>query len=224
MVADLTGMPRSANANSGMANAKQMNLAMVFNFGEGTLADVMGMPTQLKSFTTKFGEEITYLAAGAEARQVIDRYHAMIPGIREITALAKSKAEETGSVTTIYGRKIRLARHECRKAAGLIYQGSSADFNKENVYKLHEFMKSEGARFMLNIHDDTSFSIPHGKEHILHEAKRIVEDKPAIKIPIRIDFSEPRSNWWDATRAPIYTSGEWSGDLSALRKRVGYDG
>lgn len=222
-VADLTGLPRKQPAAGG-AYAKALNLASVFGMGDGTIAELLSMPTIEKSFTNKHGETINYLGAGTEAQAIIDRYHQEVPGIRELSAKAKAKALKDGYVTSFGGRRIRLTPHEARKAAGLLYQSGSADVLKDKIVKLHWLMKDAGCRFIMSIHDEMSFSIPRGKEHILHEAKRIVEDNPRLQIPLRIDFSEPRSNWWDSTRAPIYTSGEWSGDLAALRKRVGYNG
>lgn len=222
-VADLTGLPRKQPAGGG-AYAKALNLASVFGMGDGTIAEMLNLPTEDKSFVNKFGETISYKGAGTEAQAIINRYHQEVPGIRELSAKAKSKALADGYVTSFHGRRIRLSAHEARKAAGLLYQSGSADILKEKIIKLHWLMKDIGSRFIMTIHDEFSFSIKYGSSEVLHEAKRIVEDNPRLQIPLRVDFSRPSDNWWEATKAPIYTSGKWSGDLDELRKRVGYNG
>ena len=203
-VADLIDLPRNATAISGMANAKQMNLAMIFNMGGGELASVMGMPYTWDSFT-KNGKEHRYKKAGSEAQAMIDKYYAMVPGVKRIAKQATSIAKSRGYVKTLKGRRIHFPGGKFTyKASGLVYQGSAGDLNKENICRICEYLESESpeARLLLNVHDEYSISMPFGFEKHLHELKAEIQRRPELRVPLRINFSELSSNWWDATNAP----------------------
>jgi DNA polymerase I-like protein with 3'-5' exonuclease and polymerase domains len=212
-VAKLTGLPRNPQpGGKSTANAKQMNLAMIFNMGGGELAANMGLPFTIESF--KKGargeeEEHQYKKAGPEAQKIIDDYYAMMPGVKEIAQKARSIAKSRGYVKTLKGRHIRFPGGMfCYKASGLVYQGSAADLNKENMIRICEYLDSEcpDGRLLLNIHDEYSLSLPFGgaKGH-LAAIKAEIQRRPELRVPIRIDFSEPSSNWWDATVAEKMT-------------------
>ena len=218
-VADLTNLPRTAKDAHGlglksMANAKQTNLAMVFSIGNGHLADIFGLPWEWDSFEVVEGgkkKEIMFQRAGPEIEEVIDNYHEMVPGVRELTAKAKSVARSRGHVRTLMNRHIRFRQpSECRKAAGLIYQGSAADLNKELIIRFCEYFESEApdCRMLLNIHDESSFSMTPDRKRavgILKDLKGLAQDWPQLRVPVSIDFSDLADNWWDATEADVVT-------------------
>lgn len=206
-VADMTGLPRSAT-ESGGANAKQLNLAMVFNMGAGMLAKKMGLPCHLEKMS--FGnEEKEIWVAGEEAVEVMERYYREVPGVKEMARKARTIAKSRGYVRTMFGRHIRFpGGHYTHKASGLVYQGTSADLNKDNVIRICEYLERHGeGRLLLNIHDEYSVSLPKDSDWrlTLKDLQGLVQDRPNIRVPIRIDFSEGRENWWEATKAPKAT-------------------
>lgn len=206
-VAELTGLPRNA-PQSGGANAKQMNLGMVFNMGGGELAAQMGLPYTIE--TMELGSELRDIKkAGPEAQAIIDKYYQMVPGVKEISQKARSIAKSRGFVKTLMGRHIRFPRGQfTHKASGLVYQGTAGDLNKLNIINICEYLESElpEAKLLLNIHDEYSISMPFGgAEKHLQEIKSIIQNRPEVRVPLRIDFSEPCTNWWDATNAPLLT-------------------
>ena len=208
-VADLTGLPRNAPEVGG-PNAKQLNLGMIFCMGTGHMAADAGLPFTWDEFENDQGELIRFQRSGEEGEEMVEKYHRMVPGVREIAKKAKSIAKSRGYVKTILGRHIRFPRgYGVRKASGLVYQGSSADLNKLNICIISEYLKSEcpESRLLLNIHDEYSMSMVRDKKSIGHlqELRRLIEDKPMLRVPIRIDFSQPSANWWDATSAPKCT-------------------
>mgnify|MGYP006277256499 FL=1 len=83
MVADLTGLVRNATY-SGQPNAKQLNLSMIFNSGNGAIAEKMGMPWEWSSFE-KEGKVFRYKRAGPDAEAVIARYHEKLPGVKAVS-------------------------------------------------------------------------------------------------------------------------------------------
>ncbi len=203
-VADLTGLPRNA-PKSGGANAKQINLAMVFNMGSGELADRLGLPYTIETFVDKNGVPHTYKKAGPEAQAIIDRYHEMVPGVKEMAIRASAVARARGYVKTLFGRHIRFPGGMfVHKASGLIYQGTAADLNKYNLINVSQVLQSicPDARILLNIHDEISLSIPRDIDYraVLKEVQAVIQNRPEIRIPLRIDFSDLADNWWEATQ------------------------
>jgi DNA polymerase I-like protein with 3'-5' exonuclease and polymerase domains len=206
-IAELTGLPRNA-PQSGGANAKQMNLGMVFNMGGGELAAQMGLPYTVEE--VELGGELREIKkAGKEAQAIIDQYYSMVPGVKEIAQKARAIAKSRGYVKTLMGRHIRFPGGQfTHKASGLVYQGTAGDLNKSNIIRISKYLASEcpDAKLLLNIHDEYSISIPFGgAEKHMKEIKALVQNRPEIRVPLRIDFSEPSSNWWDATLAPTIT-------------------
>ena len=207
IVADLTNLPRNA-PKSGGANAKQINLGMVFNMGGGELADKMGLPWTWERFKDGKGETHEYKKAGPEAQAIMDQYYEMVPGVKEIASRARTIAKSRGYVKTISGRHIRFPGGMfTHKASGLVYQGTSADLNKGNIIRLSEYLESEypEGRFLLNVHDEYSMSLPLDCDWRKHcrNMRDVIQDRPEIRVPLRIDFSELAPNWWEATKSPI---------------------
>jgi DNA polymerase I-like protein with 3'-5' exonuclease and polymerase domains len=208
IVADLTGMPRSAT-KAGEANAKQINLGMVFNMGAGELASQMGLPFTIES--VDFGDHIHDLKkAGPETLEIVENYYSKVQGVKEMARKARTIAKSRGYVRTLMGRHIRFPRGMFTyKASGLIFQGTAGDLNKVNICNISEYLESECPynRLLLNIHDEYSVSLEDDGKEVKHlkELKGLVEDRPELRVPIRIDFSHPAPNWWLATRADLAT-------------------
>ena len=209
VVADLTGLPRSPGPNGG-ANAKQVNLSLVFSMGAGTLAAKMGLPHTTESFTDRYGQTHEYLKPGPEAQEIMAEYHNKVLGVREVAQKANSVAKARGYVKTIMGRQIRFPGGEfTHKASGLIYQASSADCIKLDICNICEYLEAEcpTGHLLLSIHDEFSLSLPKStaKQH-LDEVRRLIQERPGLprelEVPIRIDFSELAEDWWEATQKP----------------------
>ena len=210
IVADLTGLPRSAQ-ESGGANAKQINLAMVFNMGGGELAARMGLPyTWDSAIFDGETEPRWFKRAGQEAIDVMETYYSRVPGVREVARQASSLAKSRKYVRTMYGRHIHFPGGKfAYKASGLVYQGTAADFNKKNICLVAEYIEAECPHnnFLLSVHDEYSFSmIDEGdiSVHHLKEMKRMIQDK-GLLVPISIDFCALSDNWWEATQAELVT-------------------
>lgn len=208
-IADLTGLPRSAPMAGG-PNAKQLNLGMVFTMGAGHMAALCNLPWEWDEFETRDGEVIRFQRAGPEGEALVEEYHRNVPGIREMAKKAKRVAMSRGHIRTLRGRHIRFPHKSlARKASGLLYQGGAADLNKENMILIDEYFESEcpQGRLLLSIHDEYSMSMPRDGKEVQHlkEIQRLIQDKPDIRVPIRIDFSMSSKNWWEATEAEYAT-------------------
>jgi DNA polymerase I-like protein with 3'-5' exonuclease and polymerase domains len=206
MVSDLTGLPRSPRY-AGDANAKQINLGLVFGMGEGKMAAEMGLPHTVEK--RKFrgeDEEREFLVAGPQAKAVFDQYHSAIPGIKELLAQASSIAKSRGYVQTVMGRHLRFPGGKfTHKAGGLVFQGSSADCIKQKMIELHALSKELDFRFLLSVHDENDISTAPGNAKAKAKIQEVLEtfdgEKCPIlcRIPIRADMGIG-PNWWEASK------------------------
>ena len=200
MVADLTGLPRSATY-SGQANAKQLNLSMIFNSGKGAIADKMGMPWSWGSFDDRVGKKVLYKVAGPEAIAVIDRYHAAMPGVKELAERASGVASRYGYVETYFGRRLRFPNgQKLYKASGITIQATAADINKMNWLLIEQALGDEG-RLVLNTHDSYGLSLPEDWRPYWDRVKEVVESGfPWFRVPIVLELSGHGRNWWEALK------------------------
>lgn len=210
-VADLTNLVRNATF-SGEPNAKQLNLSMIFNSGDGATADKMGMPWEWESFLPRGRVDIpenyiTYKKAGIEAKRIIKKYHHRIPGVKELANGCKAKAEKRGFIRTFTGRRLRFPHgHKSYKASGLLIQATAADVNKENWSIIEETLGDYGT-IILNTHDSYSMSIDEDwKPH--YERVRIELERDVLRVPLKVDLNGVGKNWWDALTG-YYCNGQY---------------
>ena len=199
-VADLTGLPRNASY-SGQPNAKQLNLSMIFNAGNGAIAEKMGMEWWWDSFTDNKGKEVTYKQAGPDALRVIEKYHATLPGVKKLVNGAKQAVMERGYVRTHQGRRIRFPdKRFAYKASGLLIQATAADINKQNWMILEKVTEKYGGSLILNTHDSYSMSLP---KDTWEEAWKDIEKSVAVpwfRVPLVLELSGVGENWWEAVK------------------------
>ena len=202
MVADLTNLVRNATYG-GQPNAKQLNLSMIFNSGNGAIAEKMGMPYTNDSFVPRGKTEkdrIYYKKAGVEAQRVIDNYHRRLPGIRELAERCKDEALDIGYVETYNGRRLRFPRgFKAYKASGLLIQATAADWNKENWEIIKHELNGSNGSLLLNTHDSYGLSLDEGTwKDDYARVKSGVEGKERSKVPLILDFKGKGINWHDA--------------------------
>ena len=126
-VADITGITRDRKFAGDTANAKQINLGLVFGMGEGEMAYNMGMEYESRIDST--GR--VWKTAGPGAKAIFNKYHEAIPGVRALLQQASSIARARGYAQTAMGRRIRFPGGKAvHKAAGLVFQGTSAECMK----------------------------------------------------------------------------------------------
>lgn len=207
VVAEIAGIPRDRDPTTGGGNAKQINLGMVFGMGAGRLAMEMGL--SYNEVARPGGKP--FLEPGPEARELVDKYHRAIPGVRDLLATASALAKRRGYVMTALGRRIRFPQGFYHKAAGLVFQGSAADCLKVKLCELHEGLQGTPASLMLNVHDEFDITVPPGNESLVADIRATIErfdgDVTPLKfrVPIRSDEGAG-ANWWDASKkgAPSY--------------------
>lgn len=196
-VGDLMEIPRKAH-HAGEVNAKTINLSLLYGSGEGAIADDLGLPWEWATFK-QHGRMIRYRKAGKEAKELLEKYHALIPGVRQFNRRATAKAEKYGYVETEHGRRLRFPHgFGTHKAAALISQATAADINKMNWRLIDEALDGEG-RMLLNTHDSYGLSVPENWQPIWERVKRAVENgHPWMRVPLVLELSGLGVNWWNA--------------------------
>jgi DNA polymerase I len=200
--ADLTGITRDRKYAGDTANAKQINLGLVFGMGEGEMAYNMGMEYEIK--IDKNGR--VWKEAGPKAKEIFAKYHNAIPGVRRLLQQASSIARARGHVKTIMDRHLRFPGGKfVHKAGGLVFQGTSADCMKWKMIELWPICKKEGWTYLLTVHDEHDLSIPErskGAEQKLREVLETFDGKRCpiqCRVPIRSDINFG-VNWWEACK------------------------
>jgi DNA polymerase I-like protein with 3'-5' exonuclease and polymerase domains len=198
-VADLMGVPRNPQPGGG-ANAKQLNLSMIFNSGRGSIANQLGLPVTNDSFVDDFGHTVKFYRAGAEGNSIIDEYHRRVVGVKTLVEQCKGRVEARQYLFTMFGRKLRFPRKfKSYKASGILIQATAADVNKDNWRIIGDVLDGRG-RMLLNTHDSYSMSVEEGKEKQAWEDVREAIERPLLRVPLILDFNGTGNNWWDAVR------------------------
>lgn len=188
-VADMMGIQRNPG-KTGEPNAKQINLAMIFNMGMGTLAKEMGLP-YTEHANPRTGK--VYLTAGPDAESIFNLYHGKIPGATDMGQTASAIAASRGYVKSIAGRHLRFPKRlawSTYKASGYLYQAFTADLIKMAMVAVEKVVP----HLHLSVHDELICSIDD--EEQIREAKYVMEHvfDGLTEIPIRT-VPEIGQNW-----------------------------
>ncbi|MGB6228756.1 MAG: DNA polymerase I [Litorimonas sp.] len=147
------------------------------------------------------------------AGEYIKTYFEKFPGIRDFMNDTKAEAKERGYVTTLFGRKCHItgirernpARRQFaeRQAINAPIQGTAADIMRRAMIRMPDAIhKVEGARMLLQVHDELVFEVPDGREEALIEIVRDVMEhahEPAVRLSVPIDVeAQAARNWNDA--------------------------
>lgn len=227
VTADITGLPRDRNEKTGGANAKQMNLGLIFGMSAGRMAKEMFLPytmtgrCQQKDCTFRGWETSEqkckgcggaiqqFFKAGPEAEALFGQYHTAIPGANRLKQSVGSVARSRGYIKTLLGRRLRFANpNYAYKAAGILFQGQAAEDMKYKMVELFDYLKAGGHqhRFMLVVHDEYDLNMRLGRNpKVDADIKHILEtfDGKECPINLRIPILSDAGlgpNWWEASK------------------------
>ncbi len=200
--AEMTGVPRDAPFAGG-ANAKQINLGLVFGMGEGKLASEMGLPFTVEEAVFR-GERRQFLKAGPEAKGIFTMYHREIPGIRQFLKTAERVAKSRGYVKSIHGRRIRFpGGNFVHKAGGLIFQAATAELMKYKYAEVSDYLDSVGGSVVLSVHDELNNNLPIDRaQEIDREVAAIMEDYSFSRVPMLTSGGIGKT-WYDAMKNEV---------------------
>lgn len=193
--------------------AKTINLGGAYGMGGAKLCKELGLPTIMK--TNFKGQQ--YEAAGPEGQAIMDRYHAAVPFIRELSDYYKKVATENGTLRTLSGRLYHFCWYEpisggralkyedavrtygannirmayTHKALNSKIQGGSGDIMKISMRNLYR----EGHKILLTMHDENGLSVGTNKR--AKEAAEIMNSCVKLRVPLLCDVDVGPS-WGEA--------------------------
>lgn len=224
VTSDITGLPRDRDQKTGGANAKQMNLGLIFGMSAGRMAKEMNLP-YTKQGTCRDCRTVTsqtscpncghavdlFYVAGPEALGHFNKYHRTIPGANRLKQSVSSVAKSRGYIKTLLGRRLRFPNpNYAYKAAGILFQGQAAESMKAKLCEVARYQRANPGqvRLMLPVHDEFDFSMRLGRRAgVDEEIRQILQcfdgtgAFPLLKyrIPVLADFGLGE-NWYEASK------------------------
>ena len=148
-----------------------------------------------------------------EASAYIKSYFEKFPGIKAYMDAAKAEAREYGYVKTLFGRKCHIKgindrNHAVRgfgerQAINAPIQGAAADIMRRAMVRMPEAIADiEGAKMLLQVHDELVFEVPEGlSDALIQIAKKTMKNAamPAVNISVPLEVeAHAAKNWNDA--------------------------
>ena len=175
-------------------SAKAINFGIIYGLGSNALANDLGIPV-------------------SAAKEFIDKYFATFPGVRDFIESCKRKARETGYSETLFGRRrylpdihspnMMLRSAAERMAVNLTCQGTVADLMKMAMTQIAPKLP-EGAKMLLQIHDELLFEVKKGlEEKVATIVKEVMGSVAELKVPLVVDI-KIGSNWADLKHHPKF--------------------
>lgn len=171
--------------------AKMVNFGIIYGISAFGLADRLQIPRK-------------------EAADLIERYYANYPALRQYMEKAVNEAKEKGYVETLLHRRRYLQdinsgnavvrAYAERNAVNAPVQGSSADMIKVAMIAIDRRMRRENlkAKMILQVHDELVFDVPQNE---LPAMKTLVEEEMKKALPMRVPVEVEQNaadNWLDA--------------------------
>jgi DNA polymerase-1 len=134
-----------------------------------------------------------------QAKQFIDQYFEVFPGIKKYVEEKIKFAQHYGYVETLFGRKrylpeinsgvLPVRRAAERMAVNTPLQGTAADMIKAAMIEVDKYLrnkhKPEEIRMLLQVHDELIFEVREDLvSEIAPEIKKIMEGVMKLKVPI----------------------------------------
>ena len=175
-------------------NAKAINFGIIYGISAFGLANNLGI-------------------SRTEAKEYIDSYFVKFPGIKAYMDAAKEEARDYGYVKTLFGRKCHIggikdtnpARRGFaeRQAINAPIQGGASDVMRRAMIRMPDAIAGiDGARMLLQVHDELVFEVPETSADALISAARETMENAAmpalnLSVPLVVD-AKAANNWNDA--------------------------
>lgn len=173
--------------------AKTYNFMVLYGAGPQLLSEVLG---------------ITY----KKAKELIDAFFARFPAAARFKQNLEHRVINVGVFCNKFGRYRRLRSGDSFKALNSLIQGVCADYTKEKMIQVQQFLERHGGHVLLSIHDELIFEVPEGKESLVSTVCKIMSasndlsiikelglysfsDTPLFKIKLGVDPNIIRNNW-----------------------------
>ncbi len=187
--ARIFGVPEAQVTPVQRARAKTINFGIIYGMGPKKLSTDLGIPLEA-------------------AREFIDSYFRIYPGVRAFIDRTLSQAASDGYVTTLLGRRRPLGRPGAEKLQGNLenvavntpIQGTAAEIIKVAMLRIHDQLVRGklDAAMILQVHDELVFDCASGDADALGElARREMENACQLTVPLKVNLGRG-ANWLDA--------------------------
>ena len=206
------------------------HLIASFNSGEdfhaSTASRVFGVPMddvtpQMRSrakavnFGIVYGQQAYGLSQSLhipfyEAKEMIDRYFEVHPGVRTYLDDVVVQAHKDGYAVTLFGRRRYIPELKAKNAAQRGFgertamnhpmQGTAADIIKLAMRQVQDELAARdlGTRLMLQVHDELDLSVPESEvEEVSDLLTSVMESVVELSVPLLVDVSAG-ANWAEA--------------------------
>ena len=133
--------------------------------------------------------------------KIDDAYYKAFPGVKAYHQYCYEIANQSSYATNLFGvRYYGLTGH---KLINTLIQGSGAYFLKLKIIEVQRYLNSKGykTRFQMNIHDELSFELAEGEEHVLFEIQKLMQEFTGTLVPIVCDLEVSTTTWSDKEEA-----------------------
>ena len=132
------------------------------------------------------------------AERLNQAYYDAFPKVLDYQKLVSNTYKRRGFVKNMYGRRYYMSSSRfVYKLYNYIVQGTSADMLKQKIIEVDKFLLPYKTRFQMNIHDELSFEIYKGEEHLIPALKKIMENVDWMTVPVVADAEITYTNWAD---------------------------
>ena len=191
---EMFGVPIADMDPQTRRKAKAINFGIIYGISAFGLANNLGI-------------------SRSEASDYIKSYFEKFPGIKAYMEERKAEAKQHGYVKTIFGRKCHIKGINDRnfnvrgfaerQAINAPIQGAASDVMRRAMIRMPAAIAPiEGARMLLQVHDELVFEVPKDSaDQLIKTAKTVMEGAamPAVNIsvPLVVD-AHAANNWNDA--------------------------
>ena len=207
LLAHLSGDEHLIEAFSSGADFHAATASRVFGLPVDEITPALRSRAKAVNFGIVYGQQAFGLSQSlgipfGEAKDMIDRYFEVHPGVRAYLDATVDEARERGYAETMFGRKRHIPELKAsnanqrgfgeRTAMNHPMQGSAADIIKLAMRKVQERLDEEGfkARLLVQVHDELDFSAPEDElERLAAMVKEVMEHVVELKVPLVVEPS-----------------------------------
>ncbi len=160
--------------------AKRVNFGIIYGISAEGLSEQLGIDK-------------------ASARQFIDTYFRIYPGVKEFIDKTIREAKSRGWVKTLWGHRRYLpelfSKNKFqrmfgeRAAVNTVIQGSAAEIIKWAMLRIFSYLRDKDVLMVLQVHDELVFDLPKEELEWTREmVKREMEQVVDLNVPLEVDI------------------------------------
>lgn len=183
---EVFGIPLDQVTSDNRRVAKAVNFGLAYGMGPHGLASNLGI-------------------SRSEASEIIHKYFAKFPGVKDYMTNTVEIAKQKGFVETIFGRRRYSPELQSKNAAirnfgeraaiNAPMQGTAADIVKKAMIDIYRDMD---IKMIVQVHDELLFEVPKADvEKMISMIRDKMENVVKLSVPLKVNISHGPS-WFDA--------------------------